>query len=216
MPEFKSKEEYEKWKAEKTKSNADKLKQQTGEKAQESQGLSESNTNQAPLSFSCPKCLSENIQKASLLVSLETKELKATSSTLGVGVGSTGVGMGVSGTSTNGTITATLARQLSPPNAPQQPKGNCLFATWGISVLSFIPLAMVLFTHGCEKMAESSGICGIMVPIIAIGGPFYHYFYYVPEHNKKYEQEKAQYKRELAKWEKTFCCLRCGEIFQLG
>lgn len=216
MPEFKSKEEYEKWKAEKTKSNADKLRQQTGEKAQASQELSESNANQAPLSFSCPKCLSENIQKASLLISLETKELKATSSTIGVGAGSAGVGIGISGSSTNGTITATLARQLSPPKEPQQPLGNCLLVTWGLSALISVPLMMDLLARGKIEAAASLGPLGIIAPVIAIGGPIYHYFYYVPERNKKYEQAKAQYKYELAKWEKTFCCLRCGEIFQIG
>lgn len=41
------------------------------------------------ISYNCPSCNSENIQKASVLVSLGSKKLRAT--TIGIGGGSSGI-----------------------------------------------------------------------------------------------------------------------------
>lgn len=205
MPQFKTKEEYDKWKAEKSKSNTDKITQEDA---------AQSKTDDSPLTFACLKCSSDNIQKASLLVSLETKELKATSSTFGVGASGGSLGVGMSGTSTSGTITAALANQLSRPIEPQQSTGNCLFVSWGLSLILSLPVLGFIIQGQLEPIASFPLI--LIAPVVAIGGPFYHYLHYIPERNMKHEEAKKQYRRDLLKWEKTFCCLRCGEIFQLG
>jgi len=97
-------------------------------------------------SFQCPSCNSENIQKASILVSSGVTKLKAT--TVGLGGGSSGInaGIGLSG----GSIISELAAKLSPPIKPTPAK---IIDQWKYcaypSVLLFISTCVFLiFSYG--------------------------------------------------------------------
>lgn len=216
MPEFNSKEEYEKWKAEKTKGSSEKFSK-LAEEAQQALKTFEPTSNKTHSSFDCPKCKSENIQKASLLIELQTKDFKSTSSTIGVGAGNIGgvaTGVGVSETSTTGTITARIANQLKCPIKP--PKDNTLLGILQIIWVTSVGGVFVGFLN--ITSIQATFLIITFVPI-AVGIPIYYYRHYLPNSSSyegEYKRECEKYERELAKWEKTFCCLRCGEIFQIG
>lgn len=113
MAKFQNREEYEKWKEEKTKPKQEPIAITEQPLNQADKGEEE----RSAASYNCPSCNSENIQKASVLVSLGSKKMRAT--TVGVGGGSSGInaGIGLSG----GSITSELASKLSPQSSRSQP-----------------------------------------------------------------------------------------------
>lgn len=214
MAQFKDKEEYEKWKADKIKNNIEKLQHPPTEKDQYSPVLPDVTPQEIPVSFHCPKCHAENIQKASLIVSLETKALSASTATIGLGATRSGAGIGISGSATRGTLTAALAQQLGQPKKPQRPSNACLIEIWVVSLLIVLGSLGALIDGGLEAI-DAWAPFAVVAPLIAIGGPLVYRRVIAPERKKQFEQATAQYTRDMATWEKTYCCLRCGEVFQL-
>ena len=158
------------------------------------------------VTYKCPSCNSENIQKASVLVSLGSKKLRAT--TVGVGGGSGGInaGIGLSG----GSITSELASKLSPPIKPYPAK---LIRQWKYvafpSVLLFI-FSPVFFLHAGDTAAGFIALCSIVFSI------YLGYFRWFPSWEQKQAKQEEEYSRALAQWERTFFCLRCGTSFEIN
>lgn len=63
------------------------------------------------MSFSCPNCQSENIQKLSLIYQAGSSDFSAVTRGVGIGTG----GLGVGGASTDGTQVSALAQKYGPP-----------------------------------------------------------------------------------------------------
>ncbi len=158
------------------------------------------------ISYKCPSCNSENIQKASVLVSLGSKKLRAT--TVGVGGGSGGInaGIGLSG----GSITSELAAKLSPPIKPQAKP---------ISLWKYIifPSLLLLSANGVVTGFLSNEIAGgiIFLGLFALI-IYYGYFRWIPSWKQKQIHQEKEYTHALAQWEKTYFCLRCGSSFEIS
>ncbi len=203
MAKFQNREEYEKWKEERPNPK------------QEPIAITEQSLNQADkgkeerpaASYNCPSCNSENIQKASVLVSLGSNKMRAT--TVGVGGGSSGINAGIG--LTGGSITSELASKLSPPIKPQPAK---LIAGWKYftfpSILLFISAAVFsFFLFG--DVADGLVALGLLVFSIYQG-----YFRWFPSWEQKQARQEEEYTRALTQWEKTYFCLRCGSSFEIS
>jgi DNA-directed RNA polymerase subunit RPC12/RpoP len=154
------------------------------------------------ISYNCPSCKSENIQRASVLVSSGSNKLRA--ATVGVSGGSSGInaGIGLSG----GSITSELAAKLSPPNKPQ-PADLFMFKCITFpGLLLFIALCAYMFFSG-GSLVGGFVTLGLLVFLI-----YYGYFIWLPPQ----EKQRVEYPQALAIWERTYFCLRCGSTFEIG
>lgn len=162
------------------------------------------------VSYNCPSCNSENIQKASVLVSSGSKRLSAI--TVGVGGGSSGInaGIGLSG----GSIISELAAKLAPPVKPLPAKriGQWKYLTFPSLLLlpSGLAFAFIMFP------SEDSVAVGIVTIGLVILGIYLGYFRWFPSWEQKQARQEEEYTRALAQWEKTYFCLRCGSSFEIG
>lgn len=135
-----------------------------------------------------------------------SKTLRATTVGVGGGSGSLNAGVGLSG----GSITSELAARLSPP-APW---------AWGkhIPVWQYFgfPSFILMFIWACynsfEKGDTGGGFTFLVLAILTIGLP---YFVLIPSWKQTQAREESKYRQALARWEKTYYCLRCGSSFEL-
>jgi hypothetical protein len=205
MEKFQNREEYEKWKEARIRPKQDSI-EPSPINAQPADQPAEVEEEKSAISFNCPSCKSENIQKASVLVSMGSKTLRAT--TVGVGGGSGGLnaGVGLSG----GSITSELATRLSPPAPWAWGKHLPVWQYFGFP--SFILMFSCACYNSFEKGYTGAGFTYLVLTILTIWLP---YFVLIPSWKRTQTREENKYRQALARWQKTYYCLRCGTSFEL-
>lgn len=151
----------------------------------------------------CPKCQTTDIKKASLMYESEIKSLDLSTAGVGGGIGSGGnKGVGVFGASSRGTQVSLLAQRLAPPKEAHA-GGGVVFAFIGAIFFTICSVA-------CFIDKDSSG--GVVTGIIAV--LCYSYF---SGNYSKFKSEEERLKKvnieERKKWENSWFCTRCGEVF---
>lgn len=202
MAKFQSREEYEKWKEDKTKPKQEPIVLIEQPNNQTDKGVEE----KAAVSYNCPSCNSENIQKASVLVSMGSKKMSAT--TLGVGGGSSGINAGIG--LTGGSIISELAAKLSPPiksqTADKIRASKCFF-----------PVFIIMFFYTCfysfDKGYTGPGFFFLGSAVFSI---WLGYFILIPNWKQTQAHQEKEYTRAMAQWGKTYFCLRCGKSFEIN
>ena len=148
--------------------------------------------------MSCPSCKSDDWKLARFVHQSGLSQVNTSTTSVGVGVGGgtqgVGVGAGVGGSSTSGHIQTGISALSAPPKEPSNNGGTVY---WTIAVLLLIWLG--------GKSDVIAWIIIIMSIILWIGMK--------SELRKTYEKNVADYKVDLAKWEITRICQRCGQFY---
>ena len=143
--------------------------------------------------YKCPKCNSENVQKASVVFAKGTQNLAAV--TVGGGIVSTGEGGGLGGGLgvTSGTSQSLLAQLIAPP-VKQDMKGIALIfiACFSLLCVALTPI-LDLFVQLAIFIPVTTGVIILAVYL-----------------NKK---ECKRYEKEFNKWNLLWFCNRCGNVF---
>ena len=148
--------------------------------------------------LNCPECGSDRTQKAKVLYESGTSTSTTTMAGIGVGTGGkVGVGVGAG----RGSSQSELAKKLSPPAKP----GSIAFWVFSLIVgIIFFLSATILF---------STGQIGAGV-FFMLGAGVYGMLGY--RRIKKEYDKGSRYNGEYAKWERLWCCSRCGHTFYIG
>jgi len=203
MAQFKNKEEYEKWKEEKTKARQETI----AVIEPPSNKIDKAAEGMDTVSYNCPSCNSENIQKASVVVSLGSKNM--TNMTVGVGGGSSGInaGIGLSGGSIKSELAAKLSSPIKPPPANLIAKRKYLVMPSLLFMLSSLAFTNFLLD------GTALGIFFIFLLIFSI---YQGYFKWIPSKEQEQLRLEEEYARKIVQWEKTYHCLRCGTSFEIS
>lgn len=145
------------------------------------------------MDYNCPKCKSENIQKLEITYKTGKSGLSGSSSSVGVAASSSGVGVGITGGTFSGTQQTDLSQMVAPPKLKKKRPG-CILTFSLLSGFAYILIGSTALLIG--------------LVIIAIG--IYYYIYGTRYNNNEY----AEYADKLRVWERSYICLRCGQIFQ--
>jgi hypothetical protein len=199
MAKFQNREEYEKWKEAKPKPKQEPIAITEQPSNQADKGEEE----KSAVSYNCPSCNSENIQRAAVLVSLGSKKMGAT--TVGVGVGSSGINAGIG--LTGGSIISELAAKLSPPIKPLPDQWKYIAFH---SVLFIISVYVFFYFNAGDTAGGFIALCLLIFCI------YQGYFRWFPSWKQKQALLEEEYSHALAQWERTFFCLRCGTSFEIN
>ena len=155
--------------------------------------------------YRCPECQSVGIKKLSLAYAEGTSAISATSVGIGVGFDSVGIeGIGIGTASTTGTQQTVLAEKVKPPINPTSGGGMIALVT-ACFACSLILIGL-LWPGGGDSHAEdwkfAAGLAVIIVLcIIGIALKV---------------KSLPQYRARREEWGRSFVCLRCGRVFQVG
>lgn len=136
---------------------------------------------------SCPKCGSDDARKVSVIFEQGTTVNKM-DPMVGVGGGGGHLGLGVvAGVRWKGQ--SALAARLTPPTRTR----DAVAAGWSVFILGAI--------LGIAATAPWWLVIGIIVGVTTYG---------LIE-----RAQKPAYQRALARWNRQWCCMRCGEVFEV-
>jgi hypothetical protein len=144
-----------------------------------------------PTERKCPECASTDVRKVSMVFESGTKE----STSVAVGMTADGdIGSAVIG----GTQQSLLAQRLQPPAHPSRT------ATWtgllmGVGVF-IAALALMLKT-------DAGGATGFfLLAVVPLGVAGFGYWWVMAV-------KRPPYVAALAQWARSWCCMRCGQVF---
>ena len=143
MAKFQNREEYEKWKETRIIPEQETI-EPSSITVQPIDQPAKVEEEKSVESYNCPSCKSENIQKLSVLVSMGSKTLRATTVGVGGGSGGLGAGIGLSG----GSITSELAAKLRPPAPWPWGKHIPVWQNFGF------PSLIIIFSFACFHSFE--------------------------------------------------------------
>jgi RNA polymerase subunit RPABC4/transcription elongation factor Spt4 len=141
--------------------------------------------------LSCRKCRSDNVKKLPIAYAEGLSMVNLNSSGAGIGIGSGGIGLGVGASDTRGTSQTLWSSNMAPPEL------NHNTEVFGVIAIVLVLIAVCLFI-------TTSFLGGA---VIGAGAVFFWRL-----SNQTYK-ENYERKQEIAKWEASYVCLRCGEIF---
>ncbi len=139
--------------------------------------------------LACPKCNNPDVRRFSLLHKQGSTD--SVTSTTGIGLSGGGLGIGVA--SSRGTNVSQLAQETAPPQ--QKPLG------WPV----FVALISV---YGLMNSISAAGLAdsgGVFVVTLVVSGILIH---------QRRQHNSEVFPGLMARWERSFMCLRCGEQFQ--
>jgi hypothetical protein len=146
------------------------------------------------MELACPKCTSGEVRKLSMIYNegLSIINTRTQSSAAGIGFSGGGVGFGSSHGSahTTGRQQTALSKQASPPAKKHTilwGGASVIMAIWTLT--SFFPITFGSF---------------ILLGLTALG---------VRLTLKAWQFNRDEYPDMYAKWEQSFMCNRCGEVF---
>ena len=152
------------------------------------------------MSFNCIKCNSEDVRRLSIIHSDGLSNIDTTTSGSSIS-GGDGVLRAGSGTAkTTGTMQTDQSRKAAPPQK---------YSYFGIIVIWIIGTLLLMWFLGWLGLAVSG--TGMQGQIFRYGSLIFlaWLFYKTCMHNWKI------YPSLKAKWDNSFMCLRCGEIFEI-
>lgn len=141
-------------------------------------------------SLGCPKCASAEVRRLSLIYQEGLSTINTNSSTVGGGFGGGGAAFGSASTHTTGRQQTALSRQAAPPAK----KHTIAWGTLGV-VCGFVGLGS-LSSPGLGTL--------IWIALAVVAARF-------ALQAKKYNAEV--YPGLHQRWEQSFMCNRCGEVF---
>jgi len=157
------------------------------------------------MDFLCPKCNSNNLKKVSLAYQEGLFQGEARTRLRAVVVGGGGPDMVVGRTTTRGLQQSALSKNLTPPV-----KWSYLKVI-GWSVLLFVCVSWLIFyvnTITANATTVSSAPLTVFASISA--AVFVLLLSFVWRHNH------STYRRQLAEWDRSFICSRCGTVTEHG
>ena len=189
--------------------------------------------------WQCPKCRSENVQKLSVIFSEGTTSTRQ--GIIGLGLGESGA---IGGAVGGGTSSTTLAKSVAPPTAPEEPPavrdmggvgaafvGCLLFFLVGF--LAFV-MVMGIFAGLSDDQPNASPVLQFLLAVVisfslglwvarSVASSSKskldaEYQAKLAAYNKAlpiYNEALAIYNEALAKWQRSYFCHRCGNVFEL-
>lgn len=182
--------------------------------------------------WQCPKCNSENIQKLSVIYSEGSTSSTQTVMAAGIGDSSHRGGIGGAVGQVSGTSSSILAMNVAPPTEPKRPDGTpagCATAVV-VLILSFVTSWVIfsVFFSGPEFVSPSSSdtVSGgdvlaflffiVVLPValaIFAGGQVRRSL--ERSQQTEYPNKLSAYNQAMAKWQSSYFCHRCGNIFEM-
>jgi len=142
--------------------------------------------------MNCPKCQSDNTQRASVIYEQGTSSINTKSSSIGVASGTRGgFAIGTASTRTQGTQQSLLAKKLAPP---------------GHSVSEVAAIAGLILAGFALYAANVSGFLAKFVSLICFAGAGIGLVYAV-------YWERTVRPLQVSGWSRTWYCNRCGERY---
>jgi hypothetical protein len=187
----------------------------------------------------CSKCSSENIQKLSVIYSEGTTSTRQ--GVVGLGIGERGT---IGGAVGGGTSSTTLAKSVAPPIAPQRlpavpDVGGAGAAFVGclvfflIGFLAFV-FVMLIFAAYSDDQPNATPLLQFLLAVVisfSLGlwvslsaassirqkqqGEYPSKLAAYNEAMVLYNAALATYNEAVAKWQRSYFCHRCGNIFEL-
>lgn len=157
------------------------------------------------MSYICPSCKSENIQKATMT------HVSGISKTKGIGIGvgmsggplgGLGGGIGV-GKATNQTM---LSQMTTPPKI-SSPFFRAFIIWFLILFVGFIFIGLVIdliLKTGDTIAAILIGLLFVIVIFLSFGGAY-----------KAYRKQDLKNKETMTAYSEQYICLRCGNVFRI-
>jgi hypothetical protein len=154
-----------------------------------------------PMELRCPNCGSTDLKKASLAHEEGLSRIKAKSRLRGLFFGDDGTSVLVGTAETKGIQQTELAKRLRPPK-----KWSYLKPIGWSAGISFVLL--IVYVHSVMGSTGKVSSLSGMVATVAIGGLFLVLMFATWRHNR------LAYPRQLAEWQRSFVCQRCGTVSQ--
>lgn len=182
----------------------------------------------------CPKCRSENVQRLSVIYSEGTTSTRQ--GIIGLGLGGAGGAVG------GGTSSTIMAEGVAPPTTPTAPQPpDTADNSAGIGCLVFVLVGfLALLTSGVIAMALSDHypnaspgglfllVVGISVSLgVWASGSAARAYKQSQEAKRQpelaaynealstYNEAMENYNESMAKWQRSYFCHRCGNVFEL-
>lgn len=152
------------------------------------------------MSFNCTKCNSEDVRRLSIIHSDGLSNIDTTTSGSSISGGDGGLRAGSGTAKTTGTMQTDQSRKAAPPQK---------YSYFGIIVIWIIGTLLLMWFLGWLGLAVSG--TGMQGQIFRYGSLIFlaWLLYKTCMHNWKF------YPSLKAKWDNSFMCLRCGEIFEI-
>ncbi len=149
------------------------------------------------MNLQCTQCNSDNVTSLSVLFDQGTTHVQTKSTSVGVGLGSNGsVGIGGATGTTHGTHQNVSAQKAAPPS----PKN---VAGWiGTTILAALPVLGIF--EGTLKGFISGLIFGVIT------------YFCIKKVRSLIEYNKTEFPLEYARWQRSFSCMRCGNVFEFS
>lgn len=181
----------------------------------------------------CPKCSNESIQKLSVIYAEGSMSSTQTLLAAGIGDASRQAALGGAVGAVSGTSSSILAKNSAPPIAPQQPSGRAagcatFLVAFALSwVLSFAIFALISGNDSGVSSNPSATrtdwgfvlegfFFGLVLPLgLAIKAGSYVQRSFERSQQAEYPNKLAVYNEAMAKWQRSYFCHRCGNIFEL-
>lgn len=145
----------------------------------------------------CPKCRADKVRRVSLIYKGGASSFQATTTGVGIGRGREGFGAGALGAFTSGTNRTLLSQEAAPPKKKQPSTVEFVLLVVG-AVMVFANLGSVTDASG-PSVWLFVGLAGVAVGARALYRAV------------KWNQE--EFPALLRRWNDSFMCLRCGEVF---
>ncbi len=149
------------------------------------------------MELACPKCTSGEVRKLSMIykegLSIITTRTQSAGSGMAVGGGGVAFGSGRGSATTTGKQQTALSKEASPPGKKHAILWSIAAVIMGIWTLSsFFPISLgSLLLLGATVLAGRFALKG-------------------------FQWNKEEYPGLYARWEQSFMCNRCGEVFVLA
>lgn len=149
----------------------------------------------------CPNCNSIDLKKISLAYQEGLSRLNVRTRMRGVVVGSDGPDLAVGRATTKGTQQTDISKALPPPRKWSYRK------LFGWSLLIFLSVGWIVFyVNTITKNASPVSSVPLTIYAVLCAGVFVVLFLVYWEHNH------STYPREYVQWNRSFLCLRCGNV----
>lgn len=147
------------------------------------------------MSIACPKCNDENVQRLSVAFESGISDVHTSTSGTAIGFGRGGIGIGIGSSKTQGTAQTALSQRAAPP---QKASYLRIVKYWFIGALIG---AVVLGILNVSKFIED--LFGYGIFIVAAFALL-----------QAFSFNKNQWPGLFQKWQQSYICLKCGNIFE--
>lgn len=166
-------------------------------------------TKGVPQSLNCPQCGSLDVQRLALVHAGGITSFHGEISSIGIGAGSNGLGVGGGVSELSGSQQSNLSKIAAPPATKVsgcQAKTVSLVFGW---FAAFIVLSIVLSALSVP-VGPGFVVAWVLASVVAIVAAKRTQL----DDPKVAEWNRTEYPKLLARWERSFMCGRCGQVFE--